>query len=148
MEGTVYFFTGLSGAGKTTIGGLFYRRLKEKKPDTILLDGDAVRRMVSSGTPFPFSTEAYRALQAAANIARDYTYEGRLKGAWMLFRLCKELAEQGHDVVCCSICMYRAVRAWNRENIPTTGKSISRLAGKPSTDGTRRVSTPPGRKMW
>lgn len=118
MEGTVYFFTGLSGAGKTTIGGLFYRRLKEKKPDTILLDGDAVRRMVSSGTPFPFSTEAYRALQAAANIARDYTYEGRLKGAWMLFRLCKELAEQGHDVVCCSICMYRAVRAWNRENIP------------------------------
>ena len=27
-KGTVYFFTGLSGAGKTTLGGLFHRRLK------------------------------------------------------------------------------------------------------------------------
>ena len=25
-KGTVYFFTGLAGAGKTTIGGLLYRR--------------------------------------------------------------------------------------------------------------------------
>ena len=27
----VYWLTGLSGAGKTTIGGLFYRRLKARK---------------------------------------------------------------------------------------------------------------------
>ena len=39
-KGTVYFFTGLAGAGKTTIGGLFYQRLKEKKADAILIDGD------------------------------------------------------------------------------------------------------------
>ena len=44
-KGTVYFFTGLSGAGKTTIGGLFYRRLKEKKNDLVLLDGDQLRRL-------------------------------------------------------------------------------------------------------
>ena len=25
-KGTVYFFTGLSGAGKTTVGSLFYQR--------------------------------------------------------------------------------------------------------------------------
>ena len=30
--GTVYFFTGLSGAGKTTVGGLFHKRLKARKP--------------------------------------------------------------------------------------------------------------------
>ena len=41
--GTVYFFTGLSGAGKTTIGGLFYRRLKATKPNVVLLDGDEIR---------------------------------------------------------------------------------------------------------
>lgn len=117
-QGTVYFFTGLAGAGKTTIGGLFYQRLHARKPNAVLLDGDAIRRMVSSGIPFPFSAETCQALQAAASEAHDYTYEGRLKGAWMLFRLCKELAEQGRDVVCCSISMYRAVRQWNRENIP------------------------------
>ena len=43
-KGTVYFFTGLAGAGKTTIGGLFYRRLKEKKNDLVLLDGDQIGR--------------------------------------------------------------------------------------------------------
>ena len=43
MRGTVYFFTDLSGAGKTTIGGLFYRRLKAAKPNVVLLDGDHIR---------------------------------------------------------------------------------------------------------
>ncbi len=42
-KGTVYFFTGLAGAGKTTIGGLFYRRLKAKRNDVLLLDGDMTR---------------------------------------------------------------------------------------------------------
>lgn len=42
-KGTVYFFTGLSGAGKTTLGGLFHRRLKQRKPNVILLDGDLIR---------------------------------------------------------------------------------------------------------
>ena len=87
MEGTVYFFTGLSGAGKTTIGGLFYQRLHERKPDAVLLDGDVVRKMLTSGGPLPFSVEASQALQRAASEAKDYSYEGRLKGAWMLFRL-------------------------------------------------------------
>ena len=41
-----------------------------------------------------------------------------MRGAWVLFRLCRALAAEGCDVVCCSICMYQAVRAWNRENIP------------------------------
>ena len=42
-KGTVYFFTGLAGAGKTTVGGLFYLRLKAQNPDAVLLDGDQLR---------------------------------------------------------------------------------------------------------
>ncbi|MDU3781133.1 MAG: adenylyl-sulfate kinase, partial [Flavonifractor plautii] len=38
-KGTVYFFTGLSGAGKTTVGSLFYQRLKNTKPNAVYLDG-------------------------------------------------------------------------------------------------------------
>ena len=34
-KGTVYFFTGLAGAGKTTVGGLFYLRLKAQNPDAV-----------------------------------------------------------------------------------------------------------------
>ena len=96
--GTVYFFTGLSGAGKTTIGGLFYRRLKATKPNVVLLDGDEIR--VAFGEDV------------------GYTQEERLRWAGRIFRVCKLLASQGIDVVVCSIAMYDNVRRWNRENIP------------------------------
>lgn len=105
-KGTVYFFTGLAGAGKTTVGGLFYRRLKEKSPDAVLIDGDQVRFMAGHST-------------AEGTVLQEdrYTTEARKTGAFWAFQACKNYAEQGHDVVICSIAMYREVRAWNRENI-------------------------------
>jgi adenylylsulfate kinase len=96
-KGTVYFFTGLAGAGKTTLGGLFYRRLKARKPDVVLLDGDQVRPVYMEDM--------------------GYTDAERLKGAKRTFRVCKLLSDQGLDVVVCSICMYSEVRNWNRENL-------------------------------
>ena len=96
-KGTVYFFTGLSGAGKTTIGGLFYRRLKAQKLNVVLLDGDQTRPVFSEDV--------------------GYTDAERLRGAYRMFRIARMLADQGIDVVVCSICMYSAVRDWNRENI-------------------------------
>lgn len=96
--GTVYFFTGLSGAGKTTIGGLFHQRLKATKPNVVLLDGDEIR--------IAFGEDV------------GYTQPERLRWAGRIFRVCKLLSDQGIDVVCCSIAMYESVRQWNRENIP------------------------------
>ncbi len=97
-KGTVYFFTGLSGAGKSTVGGLFYRRLKNTKPNAVYLDGDEIR--VAFGEDV------------------GYTQEERLRWAGRIFRVCKLLSDQGIDVVCCSIAMFDTVRRWNRENIP------------------------------
>lgn len=96
-KGTVYFFTGLSGAGKTTIGGLFCRRLKATKPNVVYLDGDEIR--VAFGEDV------------------GYTHEERLRWAGRIFRVCKLLSDQGIDVVCCSIAMFDSVRQWNREHI-------------------------------
>lgn len=97
-KGTVYFFTGLAGAGKTTIGGLFYRRLKAKRNDVVLLDGDQLRAMSGDGEV-------------------GYSTEARRKGAFHNFKMCKILADQGIDVVLCSISMYNDCRAWAREHI-------------------------------
>lgn len=97
-KGTVYFFTGLSGAGKTTVGGLFYRRLKATKSNAVYLDGDEIR--VAFGEDV------------------GYTQEERLRWAGRIFRVCKLLSDQGIDVVCCSIAMFDSVRCWNRANIP------------------------------
>lgn len=96
-KGTVYFFTGLSGAGKTTIGGLFYRRLKARKPNVVLLDGDQLRPVFCEDM--------------------GYADTDRLNAAWRAFRVCRMLSDQGIDVVICSISMYSQVRSWNRDNI-------------------------------
>lgn len=105
-KGTVFFFTGLAGAGKTTIGGLFYQRLKEYSPDAILIDGDLARTQAGHSAP-----------DGKVLLEDRYTTEARKAGAWWIFRRCRDLAEQGNDVVVCSIAMYTEVRAWNRENI-------------------------------
>lgn len=97
IKGTVYFFTGLSGAGKTTLGGLFHQRLKATKPNVVLLDGDQIRPVFAEDI--------------------GYSDDDRVKGARRIFRVAKMLSDQGIDVVVCSICMYSSVRDWSRENI-------------------------------
>lgn len=96
-KGTVYFFTGLSGAGKTTIGRLFYERLVSRKKNVVLKDGDGLRVLPERQV--------------------DYSTEARIIRAKARFAEYRELAEQGTDVVFCSIAMYDEVRAWNRANI-------------------------------
>ena len=105
-KGTVYFFTGLAGAGKTTIGGLFYQRLLEKKPDAVLVDGDQTRTYAGH------STEDGKIL-----LEDRYTTQARKAGAEWTFHYCRDLANLGRDVVICSIAMYSEIRSWNRENI-------------------------------
>ena len=105
-KGTVYFFTGLAGAGKTTVGGLFYRRLKERRPDAVLIDGDQCRTAAGHSTA-----------EGAVLIEDRYTTEARKAGARGTFQYCRRLADEGRDVVICSIAMYSEIRDWNRENI-------------------------------
>ena len=95
-KGTLYFFTGLSGAGKTTIGGLFYRRLRERNRLVTLFDGDQIRTVFGSS---------------------GYSTEERLRAARRGFPLYRVLTDQGISVVCCSIAMYDEIRDWNREHI-------------------------------
>lgn len=98
MKGRLFWVTGLSGAGKTTIGTILYQKLKEKYPNTVLFDGDVLRRMFGNDL--------------------GYSKEERFACAMRYARLCKLLTEQGIIVVCCTISMFDAVREWNRQNIP------------------------------
>lgn len=93
----VYWLTGLSGAGKTTIGKALYARLRETDPATVLLDGDTLREVFGG--------------------VYGYEPEERRKCAMSYGRLCRLLAQQGITVVCCTISMFHSVREWNRENI-------------------------------
>ena len=95
----VYWITGLSGSGKTTIGTRLYYRIKKDNPQVVLLDGDVIR-------------EIFEPVEAS------FTAEGRRKRAFQYSSLCRMLAFQGITVICCTIAMYDDVRTWNRKNIP------------------------------
>lgn len=92
------WLTGLSGAGKTTIGTLLYQALKRQKDNVVFLDGDQLRQVFGDDL--------------------GYTPDQRRKSAMRNARLCKLLADQGLDVICCTISMFDSVRDWNRANIP------------------------------
>ena len=94
--GCVYWVTGLSGAGKTTIGKMLYDSIKSKKDSIVRLDGDILREVFQNN---------------------DYSREGRKNLGYEYCRLCKMIASQGIDVVICTIAMFDELREWNRRNI-------------------------------
>ena len=93
----VYWITGLSGAGKTSVGKLLNKKMKSKYPNTVFLDGDVLREVFGNDL--------------------GYTREERLKCAMRYARLCKMLQEQDQNVICCTISMFDDIRSWNRKNI-------------------------------
>ncbi len=96
-KGTLYWITGLSGAGKTTIGNRLYYQMKLEKPNTIILDGDVLKTIVGKNL--------------------GYKREERLEKAYRYSTLCKLLTDQGINVIICTIAMFDEVRMWNRTNI-------------------------------
>ena len=51
-QGFTLWFTGLSGAGKSTIAGIIEKRLREAGAKVEVLDGDVVRENLSKGLGF------------------------------------------------------------------------------------------------
>lgn len=93
---TVFWFTGLAGAGKSTLATLFYQELNSYHP-TLLLDGDTLREVL--GAQHAYSIEERRSL------------------AFQYARLCQMLVKQNVHVIFATISMFDEVRAWNRKSI-------------------------------
>jgi glutamine kinase len=97
LSGRVFWITGLSASGKTTIGRALSSRLRALGCPVVFLDGDSLRAAVSSDL--------------------GYSAENRRSAAMRNGKLCRMLAEQGSDVVCSTISLFHDVQRWNRENI-------------------------------
>lgn len=95
-KGTFYWISGLSGAGKTTVGALFYQYLRARKDNVVFIDGDMLRTVMDD---------------------QDFTEEGRDRAVKRNARLFQLLTDQGIDVVNCSIGLRNKYRAWNQELI-------------------------------
>lgn len=97
-QNRVYWLTGLSGAGKTTIGRLWRDELRRAGETVVFLDGDEMRSVFGTGLGFSGADRR--------KLAESYG------------RLCALLSGQGVTVVCCTISMFNSVRTWNRAHIP------------------------------
>jgi adenylyl-sulfate kinase len=97
-DGFTLWFTGLSGAGKTTLSEIVNQRLQERGHATELLDGDIVRTTISKGLGF--------------------SREDRDENVRRIGYLCHWLTEaKGVIAVAAFISPYRAVRDEIRERI-------------------------------
>ena len=101
-QGFAIYLTGLSGAGKSTIARVLAERLDERGPRRVtVLDGDYVRKVLSSG--LGFSKE-----DRETNLRRI---------AWVA----AEVVRHGGVAICAAIAPYRAARREARERIEAVG---------------------------
>lgn len=104
-KGAVVFFTGFSGAGKSTIAHILYQRLLETQNRTVtMLDGDVVRLNLSKGLGF--------------------SHDDRNLNIERIGYVASEIARHGGIAICAAIAPYRESRDANRHRIEKEGTYI------------------------
>ena len=95
----IIWLVGLSGSGKTTIGREMYRLWKPVAPNTVIVDGDDIRRILRHNTD-----------------PQDYTLLGRYDNARRIVEICSWLDKQGINVICCILCLFDDIMLNNRQH--------------------------------
>ena len=94
---TVFWITGLPGAGKTTVATVLFKKIKSHHDNVILLDGDSLRTIFADEINFDYSSRK--------SLAKKYSM------------LSKYISEQGVIVIIATVSMFHEIRDWNRKNI-------------------------------
>ena len=98
VPGQVFWITGLSAAGKTTVAQQLWVRLRTLGRPAVFLDGDALRQIIAEDL--------------------GHSRDDRRRSAMRNARICRVLSVQGVDVVCATVSLFHDVHRWNRTNIP------------------------------
>ena len=96
-SGAVLWITGMSGAGKTTVGKIITETLKDTGAHVFWLDGDEMRKILGDKW--------------------GYTKQDRIDLAHVYSRIAKKMAENGTIVICSVVALFNEVHDWNRKNI-------------------------------
>jgi bifunctional enzyme CysN/CysC len=96
-KGAVLWITGMSGAGKTTIGKIVTETLMGTGSHVFWLDGDDMRKTLGNKW--------------------GYTTQERIELAHVYSRMAHKMAENGIIVICSVVALFDEVREWNRKNI-------------------------------
>ncbi len=95
-KGILFWITGLSGSGKTTIAKRIIPFIKKKYGPVIHLDGDILRNILN---------------------LFGYSFNDRLSNSEKFTRIAKLLTDQGINVIFSIVALMNKPRNWNRKNI-------------------------------
>ena len=95
-KGTLFWITGLSGSGKTTIANKIFPFIKKNYGPTIHLDGDILRNILN---------------------LHGYKFEDRISNSEKFTKIAKHITDQGINVIFSIVALMNKPRNWNKKNI-------------------------------
>ena len=95
-KGILFWITGLSGSGKTTIAEKIKNNISKKYGPTITISGDDLREKLNFN---------------------KFSRKHRLSYALSYGKFCKYLTDSNINVIFSTVSLFHKVRKWNRDNI-------------------------------
>ena len=95
-KGILFWITGLSGCGKTSLAKNILNFVKKNYGPTIIFSGDDLREMFGY---------------------KKFDKNSRLKYALSYSKFCKEITDQNINLIFSTVSLYNRVRSWNKKNI-------------------------------
>ena len=95
-KGILFWITGLSGSGKTTIAEKIENNISKKYGPTITISGDDLRKKLNFN---------------------KFSRKHRLSYALSYGKFCKYLTDSNINVIFSTVSLFHKVRKWNRANI-------------------------------
>ena len=95
-KGILFWITGLSGSGKTSLAKKIFPFIESKYGPTIHLDGDTLRNILD---------------------LHGYTFKDRASNGVKFTKIAKFLTDQGINVIFSLVGLMNKPRLWNRKNI-------------------------------
>ena len=95
-KGILFWITGLSGSGKTSLGKAIHKDIIKLYGPTLMISGDDIRRIFN---------------------LNGYNQTERLEIAQKYCKLAKKITDQKINVILAVVCMFDKVRNWNKANI-------------------------------
>ena len=93
-KGILFWITGLSGSGKTSIGKKIFPKVKNNFGPTILISGDDIRNIFE---------------------LKKYDQESRIKYLNYYTKFCKNITDQGINVIFCVVGLSEKIRVDNKK---------------------------------
>tara|TARA_Y100000590_G_scaffold460861_1_gene621180 strand:- start:306 stop:827 length:522 start_codon:yes stop_codon:yes gene_type:complete len=95
-QGILFWITGLSGSGKTTIAEKIKNKISRKYGPTLTLSGDDLRKI------FNFN---------------KFSEKQRLNYALSYSKFCKHITDRNINLIFSTVSLFHKVRKWNKNNI-------------------------------